>query len=48
MILVLHLWEQGTDVTMVQRTSTHVVKSDTLMDIGLGRSLFREGREERH
>ncbi len=30
------LWEQGADVTMVQRTSTHVVKSDTLMDIGLG------------
>ena len=30
------LWEQGADVTMVQRTSTHVVKSDTLMDIALG------------
>ena len=30
------LWEQGADVTMVQRTSTHVVKSATLMDIGLG------------
>ena len=30
------LWEQGVDVTMVQRTSTHIVKSDTLMDIGLG------------
>jgi putative flavoprotein involved in K+ transport len=30
------LWEQGADVTMVQRTSTHIVKSDTLMDIGLG------------
>ncbi len=30
------LWEQGADVTMVQRTSTHIVKSETLMDIGLG------------
>jgi putative flavoprotein involved in K+ transport len=30
------LWEQGADVTMVQRSSTHIVKSDTLMEIGLG------------
>ena len=30
------LWEQGADVTMVQRTSTNIVKSATLMDIGLG------------
>ncbi len=30
------LWEQGADVTMVQRSSTHIVKSETLMDIGLG------------
>ena len=30
------LWEKGADVTMVQRSSTHIVKSDTLMDIGLG------------
>ena len=30
------LWEAGADVTMVQRSSTHIVKSDTLMDIGLG------------
>ncbi len=30
------LWEVGADVTMVQRSSTHIVKSDTLMDIGLG------------
>ena len=29
------LWENDVDVTMVQRTSTHIVKSDTLMDIGL-------------
>ena len=31
------LWEAGAEsVTMVQRSSTHIVKSDTLMDIGLG------------
>ena len=30
------LWETGADVTMVQRTSTHIVKSDSLMDLGLG------------
>lgn len=30
------LWEHEADVTMVQRSSTHIVKSDTLMDIGLG------------
>ncbi|MFT4829364.1 MAG: putative flavoprotein involved in K+ transport [Paracoccaceae bacterium] len=30
------LWQHGADVTMVQRSSTHIVKSDTLMDIGLG------------
>lgn len=30
------LWENGADVTMVQRSSTHIVKSATLMDIGLG------------
>ena len=30
------LWEYDADVTMVQRSSTHIVKSDTLMDIGLG------------
>jgi putative flavoprotein involved in K+ transport len=29
------LWEHGADVTMVQRSSTHIVRSDTLMDIGL-------------
>ena len=27
------LWEAGADVTMVQRTSTHVARSDTLMDL---------------
>ncbi|WP_029057832.1 NAD(P)/FAD-dependent oxidoreductase [Stappia stellulata] len=30
------LWEHDCDVTMVQRSSTHIVKSDTLMDVGLG------------
>ena len=35
------LWEHGIDVTMVQRSSTHIVKSDTLMDIGLG-ALYSE------
>jgi putative flavoprotein involved in K+ transport len=30
------LWEGGADVTMVQRSSTHIVKSDSLMEIGLG------------
>jgi putative flavoprotein involved in K+ transport len=35
------LWEHGADVTMVQRSSTHIVKSESLMDIGLG-SLYSE------
>ena len=35
------LWEHGVDVTMVQRSSTHIVRSDTLMDIGLG-ALYSE------
>ncbi|MCR9110530.1 NAD(P)/FAD-dependent oxidoreductase [Marivita sp. XM-24bin2] len=30
------LWEHDADVTMVQRSSTHIVRSDTLMEIGLG------------
>jgi putative flavoprotein involved in K+ transport len=30
------LWEQGADVTMVQRSSTHIARSDTLMELGLG------------
>jgi putative flavoprotein involved in K+ transport len=29
------LWENDVDVTMVQRSTTHVVRSDTLMDVGL-------------
>jgi len=35
------LWENDADVTMVQRSSTHIVRSDTLMDIGLG-ALYSE------
>jgi putative flavoprotein involved in K+ transport len=35
------LWEHGADVTMVQRTSTHIARSDTLMELGLG-SLYSE------
>jgi putative flavoprotein involved in K+ transport len=30
------LWENDVDVTMVQRSSTHIVRSDTLMEVGLG------------
>jgi len=30
------LWEADADVTMVQRSSTHIVRSETLMEIGLG------------
>jgi putative flavoprotein involved in K+ transport len=35
------LWEHEVDVTMVQRSSTHIVRSDTLMDVGLG-ALYSE------
>jgi putative flavoprotein involved in K+ transport len=35
------LWEHGADVTMVQRSSTHIVRSATLMDIGLS-ALYSE------
>jgi putative flavoprotein involved in K+ transport len=30
------LWENGADVTMVQRTSTHIARSETLMELALG------------
>ena len=30
------LWEVGADVTMIQRSSTHVARSDTLMELDLG------------
>ncbi|BFM05243.1 NAD(P)/FAD-dependent oxidoreductase [Halioxenophilus aromaticivorans] len=35
------LWENDVDVTMVQRSSTHIVRSDSLMKIALG-SLYSE------
>jgi putative flavoprotein involved in K+ transport len=35
------LWEAGADVTMVQRSSTHIARSDSLMEIGLG-ALYSE------
>jgi putative flavoprotein involved in K+ transport len=30
------LWEQGADVTMVQRSSTHIAPSESLMELALG------------
>ena len=30
------LWEHGAEVTMVQRSSTHVSRSETLMELGIG------------
>jgi putative flavoprotein involved in K+ transport len=30
------LWENGADVTMVQRSSTHIARSDALMELALG------------
>jgi putative flavoprotein involved in K+ transport len=30
------LWEAGADVTMVQRSSTHISRSDSLMELSLG------------
>ncbi len=30
------LYENGIDVTMVQRSTTHIVRSDSLMEVGLG------------
>jgi putative flavoprotein involved in K+ transport len=35
------LWEVGADVTMVQRSSTHIARSDALMEIGLA-ALYSE------
>ena len=35
-------------MTMVQRSTTHIVRSDTLMEIGLGDALFRAGGRRRH
>lgn len=30
------LWEHGADVTMIQRSSTHIARSESLMDLALG------------
>ncbi len=30
------LWENGADVTMIQRSSTHIARSDSLMELSLG------------
>src|SRR3954453_10825165 len=35
------LWEHGADVTMVQRSSTHVVRSDSLREVALS-ALYSE------
>ena len=35
------LYENGADVTMVQRSSTHIARSETLMDVALG-ALYSE------
>ena len=40
------LWENGADVTMIQRSSTHIIKSDTLMDVVLG-GLYSEEAVEK-
>lgn len=39
--IAANLWECGADVTMVQRSTTHVARSDTLMDLALG-ALYSE------
>jgi len=39
------LWEIGANVTMVQRSSTHVVRSKTLMDVAFG-ALYSEAALE--
>ncbi len=37
------LWENDVDITMMQRSSTHIVKSDSLMEYGFG-DRTRSGR----
>ncbi|MEO5794899.1 MAG: NAD(P)/FAD-dependent oxidoreductase [Rhodoferax sp.] len=36
------LWENGADVTMVQRSSTHIARSDSLMELALGKLYSEE------
>ncbi|MCF8482099.1 MAG: NAD(P)/FAD-dependent oxidoreductase [Rhodospirillum sp.] len=38
------LWENGADVTMLQRSSTHVVRSDSLMEVSMGPLYSEEAR----
>ena len=35
------LWEHGAEVTMIQRSSTHIARSETLLELGLG-ALYSE------
>ena len=39
------LWENGADVTMLQRSSTHIARSDTLMELALGGLYSKEAVE---
>lgn len=39
------LWESGADVTMLQRSSTHIAKSSTLMELALGGLYSKEAVE---
>ena len=39
------LWENGADVTMLQRSSTHIAKSNTLMELALGGLYSKEAVE---
>ena len=40
------LWEHGADVTMIQRSSTHIARSQTLLELGLG-ALYSESALEK-
>lgn len=40
------LWEHGADVTMIQRSSTHIIRSDSLMELALG-GLYSEDALEK-
>ena len=42
------LWEAGADVTMMQRSSTDVIRSDPLMEIGLGELYSEQAVAGRH
>lgn len=40
------LWENGADVTMIQRSSTHIVKSDSFCDLSLAALYSQEAAEQ--